>query len=86
MSNKIEKRITLSTGYEYPKLVFEDIEKLDKEFRTKFKKSANTQLVYSSYGNAKLGGEKYELVAWYETGDEKEIEWFTNALKVGHNL
>ena len=53
--------------------VFNDIERLDKDFRVKFKRSANSQLVYSSHGTKKP---IHDLVIWHQDGDEKEIEFF----------
>ena len=56
------------------KEVFEEISRLDKEFRTEFKRSPRVNLVYSSSGLK--SSQKHFVSVWYEEDTKSDLDWF----------
>jgi len=68
------KRRTLKTGYLTCKDVLTDIDSFHAQFRKEFGKAPKSQLIYGSVGVKK--DEKHELGVIFESGQEKEVEFF----------
>ena len=73
--------ITLKSNYASPKEVMNEIERLNGEFTSKFKRAAKSSLVYSSIGLKSQ--EVFSLAIWPESGPigEAEIEFFKSKVK-----
>lgn len=62
------------------KLVFEEIDRLEKLFKAEFNKNPISRLVYSDEGMGQ--NRKYAVSLWQMTeSEQKEFDWFKNNIK-----